>query len=785
MKKFLASLLVLVMAIALVPQGLFTIDVWANSNECTSDHTYDNSLDKDCNLCSHTRTFEEFPITAISAEPKSVIEKTNGWWATDYNNSNQTYFRYYYNPQEYTITMADGLTFTGRSWEISDLVGKSPYEHSDQSAVNPWGLGDHAVTLTLGAITGEYIITVTENPIQSITAEPVTVVEGTHCYWPNDYINNEKVEWLCYSFEQFDLSPSLTLTMKDGSIVTGRPDAIYHQLGVYPSFTSDQSYENQWSAGTHTVTVSIGEMSGTFPYIITESPIESISAAPITLYENINGSTTHDWQTDIDYFQYNYYSLLNLTIIYKDGTSSVITAGDCYNTLGVDLSRYDDQSGTNPWGLGAHKATVRLGHLSCQVDITVEPDPVENIELIKLPKTQYITGEYLDLTGAVLRVHFNDGTSEDISIEYYHTYPGISYYYSNKLHASDMITVSSNGLLRDRPAGDLPVAGKQTLILTIFGKSTSIDITVTEKKVQSLSVDDENHNLVITITYTDNTSVTMNALGFSFGAGDASPEVSMTSGRLHTDKGIYAFDFIFYNDGSVYLRTDGVTSNKLENGCDWYDIYQKYHDISLPDFDGKITAENIDYIILDTIYKYGYRDGVDFDDDGYIDGKTLTDYILSMYALDSIDLSLSSYYDSETDRYYSQGWGDTAGYRSISNLTYKNGYWEMTWIIEGKKSYARFDDDGRILRISNLAPIITYGDPTDDMIVDSRDLVLIRKFMANFDYDTNTSTVEVAGGADTNGDGGIDARDLVLLRQYFANYDYDSGSSSVVLGPQN
>jgi len=70
-------------------------------------------------------------------------------------------------------------------------------------------------------------------------------------------------------------------------------------------------------------------------------------------------------------------------------------------------------------------------------------------------------------------------------------------------------------------------------------------------------------------------------------------------------------------------------------------------------------------------------------------------------------------------------------------------------------------------------------------MIDSRDLVLIRKFMANFDYDTNTSTVEVAGGADTNGDGGIDARDLVLLRQYFANYDYDSGSSSVVLGPQN
>jgi len=95
--------------------------------------------------------------------------------------------------------------------------------------------------------------------------------------------------------------------------------------------------------------------------------------------------------------------------------------------------------------------------------------------------------------------------------------------------------------------------------------------------------------------------------------------------------------------------------------------------------------------------------------------------------------------------------------------------------------------DGALDLTCNICQYIRgiYGDASSDNMIDSRDLVLIRKFMANFDYDTNTSTVEVAGGADTNGDGGIDARDLVLLRQYFANYDYDSGSSSVVLGPQN
>ena len=36
---------------------------------------------------------------------------------------------------------------------------------------------------------------------------------------------------------------------------------------------------------------------------------------------------------------------------------------------------------------------------------------------------------------------------------------------------------------------------------------------------------------------------------------------------------------------------------------------------------------------------------------------------------------------------------------------------------------------------------------------------------------------------DVNGDGEINMKDVVILRQYITNYDYDTGSSSVVLGP--
>lgn len=80
---------------------------------------------------------------------------------------------------------------------------------------------------------------------------------------------------------------------------------------------------------------------------------------------------------------------------------------------------------------------------------------------------------------------------------------------------------------------------------------------------------------------------------------------------------------------------------------------------------------------------------------------------------------------------------------------------------------------------------IRYGDANNDGNIDTKDLVLLRRYLANYNYDTNTSTVAITSGGDANGDGQIDTKDLVLIRRYLANYNYDTGSSGVPLGPQN
>lgn len=69
--------------------------------------------------------------------------------------------------------------------------------------------------------------------------------------------------------------------------------------------------------------------------------------------------------------------------------------------------------------------------------------------------------------------------------------------------------------------------------------------------------------------------------------------------------------------------------------------------------------------------------------------------------------------------------------------------------------------------------------------IDLLDIIALRNYLANYDYDTGIPSGNIAIGADANGDGKISLLDLALLRQYLANYNYAEESSSIVLGKVN
>ena len=71
-----------------------------------------------------------------------------------------------------------------------------------------------------------------------------------------------------------------------------------------------------------------------------------------------------------------------------------------------------------------------------------------------------------------------------------------------------------------------------------------------------------------------------------------------------------------------------------------------------------------------------------------------------------------------------------------------------------------------------------FGDVDGNEKVTSTDIVSLRKYFANYDYENDKPDSAVGSGADTNGDGITDTNDLTYLRQYLANYDYDSDTPS-------
>ena len=74
------------------------------------------------------------------------------------------------------------------------------------------------------------------------------------------------------------------------------------------------------------------------------------------------------------------------------------------------------------------------------------------------------------------------------------------------------------------------------------------------------------------------------------------------------------------------------------------------------------------------------------------------------------------------------------------------------------------------------------GDVTGDGVIDGRDVIRLRKYLANLDDETGVSTIEISDGADCTGDGNVDGRDLIRLRKYLANLDDETGVSTIELG---
>ena len=217
-----------------------------------------------------------------------------------------------------------------------------------------------------------------------------------------------------------------------------------------------------------------------------------LTDAVVTEYDNYAPSKVNNYTDDEKEEKANYlrdtliacYSNQNISgfnfWVYNSGTGSFVEEEwDVYEELMQEWLN-DEQSGTTDENgtystrayNGEYTATVEINGLMAEETFTVSPEngtieiiidsQAENAEIKQLPnKMQYIQGkEDLDLTGGILEVYYNDGTTQEISL------------------SDENVEISSM---------DNSILGKQTIIVRYNGLETSYTVEVIEDQIGEIS----------------------------------------------------------------------------------------------------------------------------------------------------------------------------------------------------------------------------------------------------------------------------------------------------------
>lgn len=309
------------------------------------------------------------PIESISATLKRPLYEDMD--KTGEVSGSHNFFAYYYRDLlEYKVIYDGGQMFMGDVYALESKFGEWVNTSDDQTYDNQWSIGKHSAKIAFLGAECNVDLEIIECPIESITAEHTPIVKYAHGSYTGDPIYFE------YYLDRPDYM-TFTLNYINGDSFVGDSSELYQKLGISPSITTDQSYENQWDVGTHNFNISIGKLNGIGTVEIIDDPynITSISArATRKIYE-----FTECYKGEVQYTEYYFDHVLEYTVHYGD--NEVITGKDwdIYNKFGLSPSTITDQSYENQWGVGTHTVKVRFMGAECTAEIEIIENPFESI----------------------------------------------------------------------------------------------------------------------------------------------------------------------------------------------------------------------------------------------------------------------------------------------------------------------------------------------------------------------------------------------------------------------
>lgn len=406
-----------------------------------------------------------------------------------------------------TVNYKDGTSETQsvNEWDMAlwryseELRGcmVSPLAYScDQSPEKPWGIGSHEATVHFFGFSTTVSLEVRENPFDS-----VKLTFGS--------------ELISGAFEELrDAEPTLIFHAKDGDTVDvplrffgmDTDNAAFRMDGYSNNYYSCKLLADTLAIGDNTVTGEVFGLpfSGTVKMI--ENPVQSISVNTIGLIQGIDGYPEIVWDDqkgdfiESGNFIYEFnktYSMLELTVNYKDGTSEVRRGWDGlydaagHNYLMVNMNETYESQSEDPFTLGNTYTigTCEWWGCTCDLKIRIIENPVESFSLkATLPLIQNWLGyefsisddEFgyhyeLNYTLPTLTVNYKDGTSATYeSVSIYNVYDITGY----SLGIVDMYDYDESGLS----------IGKHTFTAEYLGCTAPFEVEIIETPVQSIEV---------------------------------------------------------------------------------------------------------------------------------------------------------------------------------------------------------------------------------------------------------------------------------------------------------
>lgn len=311
----------------------------------------------------------EFPIESLDVKAtQTVIEgDTHEFW----NGADETYSVYEISDfaPEITLNLKNGTVEKYEYWDMYDVAQKYGVNYSfetDQDADYSWEPGIHTATLNFGSLKKKFSVEVTENPIESISVRATReLIEGAD----NTNESSEGNKQYRY-YDLYRARPEVTVKVKNEE----KPrvyayDEVYKLTEEFDySFymPNEQSYDNQWGLGEHTVTGCFMYRECEFEVVVVPSPVKSVTVVPngeLYLGNAINGIYYLD---SLDY---------TITVNYGDYAEEYNTY-DVYEKTGYWLELDTEDQQKSPWtepGTYTVKAKFMGVDTSFEVELTENP----------------------------------------------------------------------------------------------------------------------------------------------------------------------------------------------------------------------------------------------------------------------------------------------------------------------------------------------------------------------------------------------------------------------------